>query len=41
MSYTKFADQTREMKEAAFLKKVQQKEEKANHIRWCVAAYDR
>ncbi|XP_051766641.1 LOW QUALITY PROTEIN: cilia- and flagella-associated protein 221 [Ctenopharyngodon idella] len=36
MSYTKVADQTREMKEAAFLKKVQQKEEKANHIRWQV-----
>ncbi|XDV14664.1 hypothetical protein PO909_014880 [Leuciscus waleckii] len=36
MSYTKVADQTREMKEAAFLKKVQQKEEKANHIHWQV-----
>ncbi|XP_051557964.1 cilia- and flagella-associated protein 221 [Myxocyprinus asiaticus] len=36
LSYTKPADQTREMKEAAFLKKVQQKEERANHIRWQV-----
>ncbi|KTF87515.1 hypothetical protein cypCar_00044440 [Cyprinus carpio] len=35
MSYTKVADQTREMKEAAFLKKVQQKE-KTNHICWQV-----
>lgn len=39
MSYTKVADQTREMKEAAFLKKVQQKE-KTNHICWCVAPCD-
>ncbi|XP_002660420.3 cilia- and flagella-associated protein 221 [Danio rerio] len=36
MSYTKVADQTREMKEAAFLKRVQQKEEKGNSIRWQV-----
>ncbi|XP_067298914.1 cilia- and flagella-associated protein 221 [Pseudorasbora parva] len=36
MSNTKVADQTREMKEALFLKKVQQKEEKASHIRWQV-----
>ncbi|KTG33837.1 hypothetical protein cypCar_00016727 [Cyprinus carpio] len=36
MSYTKVADQTREMKEAAFLKKVQQKEQKAKHICWQV-----
>ncbi|XP_016432153.1 cilia- and flagella-associated protein 221-like [Sinocyclocheilus rhinocerous] len=35
MSYTKVADQTREMKEAAFLKKVQQKE-KNNNICWQV-----
>ncbi|XP_052402216.1 cilia- and flagella-associated protein 221 [Carassius gibelio] len=36
MSYTKVADQTREMKEAAFLKKVQQKEQKAKHMCWQV-----
>ncbi len=40
MSYTKVADQTREMKEATFLKKVQQKEQKAKHICWCVAPCD-
>ncbi len=40
MSYNKVADQTREMKEATFLKKVLQKEQKSKHICWCVAPCD-